>query len=274
MIGVVNRRIYRYYRCSSTLSLNFHGKKCPGGIRIEEAEQQVMTNIENVFLDPARLAVYVTHQQQESAAESERLNQDLGNYRAALSGCDEEWARLLEAFTHKIVSLADLDAYKQKLDQRREEIILHIQQCEERLASLEVQEEQIRSLIAYVARIRNEQLAAAAHAAVELYPTWDMEPQLVESIKSAAEKWEKQGQQFHAKWKTMPTEQRQRIESQWRKRQVREKLRSMTTSEKQQLFDTLGLRVEWTRGQPLAIALNIPLSDEITSLSKRATMNM
>jgi phage shock protein A len=148
------------------------------------------------------------------------------------------------------------------LDRRREDLRQEKLQCEERLASLEIAFEQIRSLIAYVERVRNKQLVANVVEAAKLYPTVDTEPQLVEALTSAVEKMEKQTQQFHSRWSAMSPEQRQKAEARWDKQQVSERLRSMTINEKQQLFDALGLKAEWTRHQPLRITLAIPYATD------------
>lgn len=272
MTGVVHKRgphSYRYYRCVSQQGRHFGTTRCPGMVSADDCEQEVLSAIERVMLDPERIDTYIQRQQGDSSEEMVRLRQEMEDYKRALNNCEDEWLRLLEMASTWGVSNDDMSRYKQRLDLRRHDIREHLRQCEERIASLGVKAEQIRSLVAYVARVRTKQLVAAAHAAVKAYPTWDMEPQLVDSITDAVEKWDKQEEQFHTKWETMTPEQRQRVEAQWGKRQVREKLQSMTIDEKQHLFDALGLRVEWRRGQPLKISLALACEDT-TNTSKLA----
>ncbi|MGH8069538.1 MAG: hypothetical protein ACRERE_30730, partial [Candidatus Entotheonellia bacterium] len=62
------------------------------------------------------------------------------------------------------------------------------------------------------------------------------------------------------------SEQRQTAETQWRQRQIRERLRSMAMDEMHHLFDALGLKAVWTRKQPLTITLVFAYPDEIAPL--------
>jgi hypothetical protein len=124
--------------------------------------------------------------------------------------------------------------------------------------------EQIRSLVAHVEKIIEERLNVMLDAVADTYS--DDAPTMWDLMKYAIEDAHERTQQLRARWATMTPEQRQRVISQWRKRQIREKLRAMTIEEKQQLFDVFGLKAEWTHGQPLKITLAISCTDEIRPL--------
>jgi chromosome segregation ATPase len=228
-------------------------------LRAEDAERQVWSAVEGILMSPQQLSTLIQQQQQTSDQERQRLQQDIEGHKVSLSGCDEEWARMMEAYAAKVVSIHDLDTYRAKLDKRREDLRQQIQQCQDRLNTLHVTSQHIHTLVAYVSKIRNNQLVAAATEAAARYSTIEMEPQLVDTIVSQVEEWEKRGQQFHERMSAMTPEQRQQVETRW---QVRERLRSLTIGDKQQLFDALGLQAIWTRKQPLSITLAIPYGDE------------
>jgi uncharacterized protein (UPF0335 family) len=219
------------------------------------------------LLSPERLATYVQEQQADSIEERERLQRELDGHRVALVACDEEWTRLLELAAKGLASEYDLEMYKKKLDRRRGDLRQQIQQCEERLDSLGATLEQIRSLVAHVEKIVEERLNVMLEAIAETYSddaptTWDLMTRR-DLMKYAVEDAHERTLQLRARWATMTPEQRQRAVNQWRKRQMREKLRAMTIEEKQQLFDAFGLKAEWTHGQPLKITLTISCTDEI-----------
>jgi chromosome segregation ATPase len=228
-------------------------------LRADDAERQVWRAVEDILMSPQQLSTFIQQQQQASGQERQRLQQDIEGYKVSLSGCDEEWARMMEAYAAKIVSIHDLDTYRTKLDKRREDLRQQIQQCQDRLNTLQVTSLQIHTLVSYVSRVRNNQLVAATTEAAAQYPMIDMEPQLVDTIVSTSEAWEKRGQRFYQHMSTMLSEQRQQVETRW---QVRERLRSMTIADKQHLFDALGLQAIWTRKQPLSINLAVPYEDE------------
>jgi site-specific DNA recombinase len=257
MSGVTMRRKFRYYRCASAQGLI--RPRCPGMLRADDAERQVWRAVEDILMSPQQLSTFIQQQQQASGQERQRLQQDIEGYKVSLSGCDEEWARMMEAYAAKIVSIHDLDTYRTKLDKRREDLRQQIQQCQDRLNTLQVTSLQIHTLVSYVSRVRNNQLVAATTEAAAQYPMIDMEPQLVDTIVSTSEAWEKRGQRFYQHMSTMLSEQRQQVETRW---QVRERLRSMTIADKQHLFDALGLQAIWTRKQPLSINLAVPYEDE------------
>jgi hypothetical protein len=166
---------------------------------------------------------------------------------------------MMEAYAAKIVSIHDLENFRGKLDKKREDLSQQIQQCQDQLNALQVISQRIHTLVSYVSRVMNNQLVAATTAAAARYPKIDMEPQLVDTIVSNVEVWEKRGQRFHEHMSAMSPEQRQQVETRW---QVRERLRSMTIADKRQLFDALGLKAIWRRKQPLSINLAIPYEDE------------
>jgi hypothetical protein len=166
---------------------------------------------------------------------------------------------MMEAYAAKIVSIHDLENFRAKLDKRREDLSQQIQQCQDHLIALQVISQRIHTLVSYVSRVMNNQLVAATTAVAARYPKIDMEPQLVDTIVSNVEVWEKRGQRFHEHMSAMSPEQRQQVETRW---QVRERLRSMTIADKRQLFDALGLKAIWRRKQPLSINLAIPYEDE------------
>jgi hypothetical protein len=166
---------------------------------------------------------------------------------------------MMEAYAAKIVSIHDLENFRAKLDKRREDLSQQIQQCQDQLNALQVISQRIHTLVSYVSRVMNNQLVAATTAVAARYPKIDMEPQLVDTIVSNVEVWEKRGQRFHEHMSAMSPEQRQQVETRW---QVRERLRSMTIADKRQLFDALGLKAIWRRKQPLSINLAIPYEDE------------
>jgi hypothetical protein len=202
---------------------------------------------------------FIQQQQQTSGQERQRLQQEIEGHKVSLSGCDEEWARMMEAYAAKIVSIHDLENFRAKLDKRREDLSQQIQQCQDHLIALQVISQRIHTLVSYVSRVMNNQLVAATTAVAARYPKIDMEPQLVDTIVSNVEVWEKRGQRFHEHMSAMSPEQRQQVETRW---QVRERLRSMTIADKRQLFDALGLKAIWRRKQPLSINLAIPYEDE------------
>jgi site-specific DNA recombinase len=257
MSGITMRGKFRYYRCASAQGLV--RPRCPGMLRADDAESQIWSAVEDILMSPQRLRTFILQQQQTSDQERQRLQQDIEGHKVSLSSCDEEWARMMEAYAAKIVSIHDLDTYRAKLDKRREDLSQQIQQCQDRLNTLQVTSQHIHTLVSYVWRVRNNQLVAAATKAAARYSMIDMEPQLVDTIVANVEAWEKRGQRFHERMSAMTPEQRQQVETRW---QVRERLRSMTIADKQQLFDALGLQAIWTRKQPLSITLAISYGDE------------
>jgi multidrug resistance efflux pump len=72
--------------------------------------------------EPQRLSTFIQQQQQTSDQERQRLQQDIEGHKVSLSSCDEEWARMMEAYAAKIISIHDLDTYRAKLDKRREDL--------------------------------------------------------------------------------------------------------------------------------------------------------
>jgi DNA repair ATPase RecN len=122
---------------------------------------------------------------------------------------------MMEAYAAKIVSIHDLENFRAKLDKRREDLSQQIQQCQDQLNALQVISQRIHTLVSYVSRVMNNQLVAATTAAAARYPKIDMEPQLVDTIVSNVEVWEKRGQRFHEHMSAMSPEQRQQVETRW-----------------------------------------------------------
>ncbi len=100
---------FRYYRCASTQGLV--RPRCPGTLRADVAERQIWSAVEDILMSPQHLSTFIQQQQQTSGQERQRLQQDIEGHKVSLSGCDEEWARMMEAYAAKIVSIHGLDAY-------------------------------------------------------------------------------------------------------------------------------------------------------------------
>jgi site-specific DNA recombinase len=154
MTGYTNNH-GRYYRCSSRQMKTDPARRCRGTMRGEVTERRVWEAIMQILDHPELVTAEVAKQQATIEDQEGGLAQDLAAIETALTRCEQDDRRLLDAYVAGAFTAMELKAYRADVLTRRQQLEGHRQELCAKREALEQARGHTEALETYCSRVRD-----------------------------------------------------------------------------------------------------------------------